>query len=325
MNGLQTLIGQWTHITSAGDLTLYSNDTIALPSFIITDQTPSIVSLEVFRALGYQPPFTDQPTATTAMEQLAAMGGSSAIPGILAPGTPTAPIDHVPWSAPVAIDPTDTSTLGMVPVPPVPTGVVGFGLSPEAPIVPEPPIVDLVEMDTAPSDPDPLPTHEPMIITPIAAPIQYPTAEDHIGLPHTIALGQLDQLTKLLAQVTPIADGLFTAITTMAIDSIGGHTAPIVPTDPGTRSMPSIARSTKAEGFKWYLMIGPLASLSEEQAIEQQSNLLKAAKFTRTPKLDPPGNDPVVGFGEVWYNPISDSQAARLAWLDGTQLPVHNM
>jgi hypothetical protein len=109
----------------------------------------------------------------------------------------------------------------------------------------------------------------------------------------------------------------------MAVASIS--TGPVVTADPDSRSMPSIARSTKADGFKWYLMIGPLASLTEEQAIEQQSNLLRAAKFTRTPKLDPPGDNDVEGFGEVWYSPISASQAERLAWMDGTQLPVHNM
>jgi hypothetical protein len=300
MNGLQTLIDQWTHIANAGDLSLYSNDTIALPSFIVIDPEPAIVSLEVFRALGYQPPFADQATAMAAMEQLAAMGGSAAIPGILAMGAPTPPSIAV---APVAIDPTDTSTLGTVPVPPA-------GIPTPPPIVPEP-----------------LPTPEPLIVTPIAAPLPtYPTADDHHGLPHTDALGDLDQLTKLLGLINLVGDNLRQSVTTMAIDSIGGHTAPsVVTADPDTRSMPSIARSTKADGFKWYLMIGPLANLTEEQAIEQQSNLLKAAKFTRTPKLDAPGDNDVEGFGEVWYTPISASQAERLAWMDGTQLPVHNM
>jgi hypothetical protein len=166
---------------------------------------------------------------------------------------------------------------------------------------------------------------EPMIVTPIAAPIVYPTADDHTGLPHSDALARLDDLVKLLAQVAPIADDLRQSIATMAIASISGSPAPVVTADPDSRSMPSIARSSNAEGDKWYLMIGPLASLTEEQAIEQQSNLLKAAKFTRTPKLNAPGNAPVIGFGEVWYNPISYSQAERLSWMDGTKLPVHNM
>jgi hypothetical protein len=124
---------------------------------------------------------------------------------------------------------------------------------PAPPIVPEPPIVHelidgLVHSDTMPpdgnySDPDPqIPPQptidaqsdlvatmapEPLIVTPIVTPIPiYPTANDHLGLPHTIALSQLDQLTKLLAQVTQIADSLRTSIATMAIDSISGASAP---------------------------------------------------------------------------------------------------
>jgi hypothetical protein len=323
MNGLQTLINQWTRIDSVGDLTLYSNDTIALPSFIVIDPEPAIVSLEVFRALGYQPPFADQPTAMAAMQQLAAMGGSAAIPGIIGQAAPP-PIAVAPV-APVAI-PAIEHLIAPVPEPPIVA---------ELPIVHEL-IGGLVDMDTVPaddlpgvdySDPDPLPAPEPTIVTPVAAPIQYPTADDYQGSPIARVLAEAQSFTdNLQAVVSDHLDLIQRACAAIATDAIANKLPQsIAPADPDTRSMPSIARSTKADGFKWYLMIGPLTNLTEAQAIEQQTNLLKAAKFTRTPKLDPPGDNDVEGFGEVWYSPISESQAARLAWMDGTQLSVHNM
>jgi hypothetical protein len=344
MNGLQQLIDTWELLATSGEFSLYTNPTITLPSYMIVDPTPSIVSLEVFRAMGYQPPFADQPTAEAAMEHLVSLGGTAAIPGILAQGgsvPPTAPI------APIVINPLDTSTLDMVPVVPAPqlTAALTSLATPEPVISHEllAGMPEVTDFNTIPYDDLPgidygeptqptidaqadlvlVATMEPMIVTPIVQPIPYPTSEDHAGLPHSDALAKLDQLVKLLTAIEPVAADLRGAVATMAVNSIS--TGPIGTADPGSREMPSIARSTKAEGFNWYLMIGPVAALTEMQAIEQQTTLLKNARFTRTPKLDPPGSNDVEGFGEVWYSKISDTQAARLAWMDGAKLPVHNM
>jgi hypothetical protein len=339
MNGLQQLIDTWELLATSGEFSLYTNPTITLPSYMIVDPTPSIVSLEVFRAMGYQPPFADQPTAGAAMEHLVALGGTAAIPGILAQGgsvPPTAPI------APIVINPLDTSTLDMVPVDPAPqlTAALTSLATPE-PVISHELLAVMTDVNTVPFDDLPgidygeptqptidaqadlVATMEPTIVTPIVQPIQYPTSEDHAVLPHSDALAKLDQLVTLLTAIEPLADDLRGSIATMAVNSISND--PIVTADPDVREMPSIARSVNAEGFNWYLMVGPLANLTAAQAIEHQATLLKNARFTRTPKLDPPGSNDVEGFGEVWYSKISDTQAARLAWMDGAKLPVHNM
>lgn len=354
MNGLQTLIDTWQLLSTAGDFRLYTNPTISLPSYIIVDPTPAIVGFDVLRAMGYAPPFGDQATAQSAMDQLVALGGTAAIPGILAQtGAGTQPPAPVAPVAPIVLDPDNTSTLGMVAVasPPPQTKVDPFtpidptlqaeliaGSAPETPID----AVTTAPIPPCPSDYDEggphsdatthrhqvdkiLKTTEPVVITPVATPI-YATADDHAGLPHSDALAKLDDLAKLLSKIAPVTDDLRASVAAMAIKSIGGSPAPIVaPSDPGSRALPAIAISVKADGFKHYLMLGSVADLTESQAIELQQQLLKSAKFTRTPKLDPPSDADVAGFGEVWYQPISASHAGTLAWQDGDKLPVHNM
>jgi hypothetical protein len=290
MNGLQQLIDQWQLLAQDGEFRLYTNPTIALANYVIVDPTPAIVSLEVFRAIGYTPPFTDQPTAEAAMGQLIAMGGSAAIPGILAqsggvPPIAPAPITPVPIDAPPVFDytPPDTNLQAAI-IPPI-----------EAP-------------------PVPIITEDPV----------YPSAEDYAGASVTKIIGAIDTLLQGIRSLEPIADSITALVATIATDSIAAN--PIgAAIDPGEKIFPCLANKKGAEGFRWYVMIGDADQIPAGQAISKLAELVDNAGFTRRPKLNDPEEAEIEGFGAVWYLPVSYAHAEKIGWQGGAELPTYNM
>jgi hypothetical protein len=359
--------GHLSPIATSSDSTmvLYQNTMIATGMFsaiVMSADLATIVGNEVFSRLNIAMPFASAEVAVAAMEQLIALGGLAAIPDILgvSPVTPIA-------VAPVPI-PTGVAGFGLPTAPPVvPEAPIESASTvtkakrtrrsaaqiaadklaaeqptappvvPVVPVVPEAPIADLVDTHTLTaddlpgvdySDPEPLPTPEPKIVTSIAetpetAVDTVATAEDYQGTAIAEVIAQADQLTKGLIQVvTERTEAINRAIAGITVAALSP--TPIAP-DPTPTSapvnFPIVVNKPSKDGITWLLILGKTAEMTAEQAIVRATDLGTIAGVN----LGIPAPANTQAFGQVYYIKLAYTEVERVVCGVEGFLEIHNL